>query len=344
MSTACRDLSLSAYRSLLLLHREVCSTAALARPYLSPTRLLTPLIKLGVNTQVAAAFGAEADAMVSPTGMSSELKAEMLCRFFSMLEVLGRSQSIDPAAIPSIVSILLLLSLDPSAVPELQQDAVSAIEAVLASPTVTRTVELDTCKFVLRVTKEMGFTPDLQLRLLALLPGCSANSGRVRRWIAWAMLGGDLHTFHACSDVPPIQLMLDLFSKTAPGVVKLGVTPDTDYQHLGALVNILSVAMTDVDAYVRHANGSGSVLTRNVYEALEQMNGKIVDDRAAHMDRTKTKEAINRLHKRLIYQRHAVLETLRTKTGKMDQFLVAKPKSAASRTKVQGGIEPAKGE
>ncbi|KAF8483196.1 hypothetical protein JB92DRAFT_3032403 [Gautieria morchelliformis] len=340
MSTACRDLSLSAYRSLLLLHREVCSTAALARPYLSPTRLLTPLIKLGVNTQVATAFGAEADAMVSPTGMSPEQKAEMLCRYFPCLS----SQSIDPAAIPSIVSILLLLSLDPSAVPELQQDAVSAIEAVLASPTVTRTVELDTCKFVLRVTKEMAFTPDLQLRLLALLPGCSANSGRVRRWIAWAMLGGDLHTFHACSDVPPIQLMLDLFSKTAPGVVKLGVTPDTDYQHLGALVNILSVAMTDVDAYVRHANGNGSVLTRNVDEALEQMNGKIVDDRAAHMDRTKTKEAINRLHKRLIYQRHPVLETLRTKTGKMNQFLVAKPKSAASRTKVQGGIEPTKGE
>ncbi|KAF8495830.1 hypothetical protein JB92DRAFT_2992385, partial [Gautieria morchelliformis] len=73
------------------------------------------------------------------------------------------------------------------------------------------------------------------------------------------------------------------------------------------------------------------------------MNGKTVDDRAAHMDRTKTKEAINRLHKRLIYQRHAVMETLRTKTGKMDQFLVAKPKSAASRTKVQGGIEPTKG-
>ncbi|KAF8531825.1 hypothetical protein JB92DRAFT_2846660 [Gautieria morchelliformis] len=327
MSMACRDLSLSAYRSLLLLHREVCSMAALTRPYLIPTRLLTPLIKLGMNTQVAAAFGAEVDAMVSPTGMSSELKAEMLCRFFSMLEVLGRSQSIDPAAIPSIVSILLLLSLDPSTVPELQQDTVSAIEAILASPTMTRTVELDTCKF---------------LRLLALLPGCSVSSGCVWRWIAWAMLGGDLHTFHACSDVPPIQLMLDLFSKTAPGVMKLGVTPDTDYQHLGALINILSVAMADVDGYVRHANGSGSVLTRNVYEALEQMNGKIVDDQAAHMDRTKTEEAINRLHKRLIYQRHAVLETLCMKPGKMVQFLVVKPKPA-SQTKVQGRVEPAKG-
>ncbi|KAF8513603.1 hypothetical protein JB92DRAFT_210172 [Gautieria morchelliformis] len=336
MSTACRDVSLSAYRSLLVLHREVCSPVALARPYLSSTRLLRPLIKLGVNTQVAEMFGAEVDDMVSPMGIIPEMKVEMLCRFFSMLEVLSRSQSIDPMAIPSIVSILLLLSLDPSAVPELQQDAVSAIEAVLASLNVTRIIELDTCKFVLRVTKELAFTPDLQLRLLTLLPGCSPSSGRVRRWTAWAMLGGDLQTFHDCSDVPPIQLMVDLFSKTSPGVVKLEVTPDTDYQQLGALVNILSVAMTDVDAYVRHANGS--VLTRHLYEALEQMNGKIVDNRAAHMDRTKTKEAINRLHKRLIYQRHAVLEKLRTKTGKMDQFLVAKPKSA-SRTKSEDRSE-----
>ena len=51
-----------------------------------------------------------------------------------------------------------------------------------------------------------------------------------------------------------------------------------------------------------------------------------MDTRAAHIDRTRTKEAINRLHKRLVYQRHATLETMRTKTGKMDQFLVAKAK------------------
>jgi hypothetical protein len=176
-------------------------------------------------------------------------------------------------AIPSIVSILLLLSLDPSAVPELQQDAISAIEAVLACLNVTRIVELDTCKFVLRVTKELAFTPDLQMRLLTLLPGCSSSSGRVRRWLAWAMLGGDLQAFHDCSDVPPIQPMVDLFSKSSPGVMKLDVTPHTDYEQLGVLVNMLSIAMTDVDAYVRHANGS--FLTRIMYEALEQMNGKI---------------------------------------------------------------------
>ena len=50
------------------------------------------------------------------------------------------------------------------------------------------------------------------------------------------------------------------------------------------------------------------------------------------MDRTKTKEVINRLHKRLVYQRHAALETLRTRTGKMDRFLVAKLKSVRPKS------------
>ena len=175
--------------------------------------------------------------------------------------------------IPSIVAALLLLSLDRSTAPELWQDAISAIEAVLASPNVTRNVELDTCKFVLRATKDLAFTRDLQARLLALLPGCSHTSGRVRRQIAWAMLGGDLESIQDSADAPPIQFMVDLFSKTSASEMKLEVTPDTDYEQLGAIVGILSVAMTDVDAYVRLANGSA--LVRNLYEALEHMNGKI---------------------------------------------------------------------
>lgn len=176
-------------------------------------------------------------------------------------------------AVPSLVSALLLLCLDSSAVPELQQEAVSAIEAVLANPNVTRDIELDTCKFVLRVTKELGFQADLEVRTLSLLPGCSPSSGRVRRWIAWGMLGGDLQGCQECANVPPIQTLVNLFSKSTPGDVKFEVTPDTDYEQLGAQVNILSVAMTDVDGYVRLGNGSAMI---NVLcEALDQINGKI---------------------------------------------------------------------
>jgi hypothetical protein len=183
------------------------------------------------------------------------------------------SQSVDPMAIPSLVCTLLLLSLDSSAAPALQQDAVSAIEAILASPNVTRVIELDACRFVLHATKALDFQPDLQVRTLSLLPGCSSSSGRVRRWIAWAMLGGSLQHLQECADVPPIQTLLDLFSKSAPSDVKLGVTPDTNYERLGDLVSILSVAMTDVEGYVRRSDGSA--MTKKLCHALDQINGKI---------------------------------------------------------------------
>lgn len=187
--------------------------------------------------------------------------------------VLCSSQRIQFKAIPYIVSALLLISLDRSAVPEFQQNAVSAIEAILANPNVTPIVELDTCKFVLRVTRALSFTFDLQVRLLALLSGCSNSSGRIRRWVAWAMLGGDLQSIQACTDVPPIQFMVNLFSATPPNMAMLEVTPDTNYEQLGAIVGILSIAMTDIDAYVRLANGPA--LTRELYEALEKLDGKI---------------------------------------------------------------------
>ena len=367
MSVTNFDISLSAYRALLVLHREVSSTEVMSRAQLSSRRLLAGLFKLGVNTHIAQLLGADEEDVTSIKAMSQQLKGERLYRFCTMVAALGRyvlycrsnlalqltpvlysSQIVDPTAIPSVVSALLLLSLDSSATPELQQDAVSAIEALLSNANVTPIVELDTCRFVFRITKHLAFSPDLQGRILSLLPGCSPSSGRVRRWTAWAMLGGDLQSIRACVDVPPIELMLGLFSKSSPGDVKLEVTSNTDYEELGAIVNILSVAMTDVDTYVRCTNGSAMV--KNLYEALEQMNGKIgmrccthalcqangklssVDTRAAHIDRTRTKEAINRLHKRLLYQHHATLETLRRKTGNMDQFLVRRPKSPSRKS------------
>ncbi|KAF8590880.1 hypothetical protein K439DRAFT_1114633 [Ramaria rubella] len=305
MSTVNESISNSAYRVLLVLHRESYSTDIVARAQLSQRMILTPLFKHGVNTKIVQLLkiGEETGSVF---GSSQEMKVERACRFVIMLEALGRSQNIALEAIPTVISVLLLLSLEPATNSSLCQDALSAIEAILSSSIMTRAIELDT-------------------RLLRLLQGCSSSSGRVRRWVAWAMLGGDLQSTHGCGDVPPIDLIVNMFSTDSPGDIKLIVTPDTDYVLLSAIVDILSVAMSDVDAYVRSTGGLAS--TNTICEALERLNGKIVDTRAAHMDRTQAKGAIDRLHKRLVYQRHAVKEMLQTKTGKLDQFFLPKRKA-----------------
>jgi len=124
---------------------------------------------------------------------------------------------------------------------------------------------------------------------------------------------------------------------------------------LGARVDILSVALTDVDAYVRQeraprGTGGSSSGLENICKALEWMNGKIgmcrdivslfldifsrlVDARAAHLDRTRTKDALNRLHKRLVYQRHAAIEALRGNAGKMDRFVTKTNSKVKSKPK-----------
>ena len=90
MSTANHDISQSAYRALMVLHREVWSTEVVACAQLCSTRLLVTLFKLGVSAQVTKLFRTDGVGMVSFVGMSSELKAERLHRFLSVVEVLGR--------------------------------------------------------------------------------------------------------------------------------------------------------------------------------------------------------------------------------------------------------------
>jgi len=172
--------------------------------------------------------------------------------------------------------------------------------------------------------------------MLDLLSGCTPVSGRIRRWLAWLMLTGDgdgaespstqVLKAYTTTDLPPIDPIVDIFDKDAPGAVKLQVDRDTDYLVLEAQVHILAVVLTDIEGYVGSGGGEGklkgSEAVQKVMQGLEKLMGKIVDTRAAHLDRTRTKDAINRLHKRVVHQRRTALDAMRKTTGKVDQFFV----------------------
>ncbi|KIJ22642.1 hypothetical protein M422DRAFT_276894 [Sphaerobolus stellatus SS14] len=126
----------------------------------------------------------------------------------------------------------------------------------------------------------------------------------------------------AWGDYPPLDVSENLFDKTEPGTVKFIVDKDTDYELLGALVDTLSVALADVETQVKKDKATAAFLNR------------IMGTRAAHLERTFTKDCMNRLHKRLVYQRDAALKSMRTKTGKMDQYLIRKQNAIAKRVAV----------
>ncbi|CAG8626170.1 10641_t:CDS:10 [Paraglomus brasilianum] len=93
----------------------------------------------------------------------------------------------------------------------------------------------------------------------------------------------------------PISLepILILFSDSSP---TFKITKNTDYDELAMLVSILGFALDD-ESQLRQ----NKQVTEELISKIKQLQGKIVDHKAAFIDRTKSKDVIQRLFMRLYY-------------------------------------------
>ncbi|ETW81027.1 hypothetical protein HETIRDRAFT_452475 [Heterobasidion irregulare TC 32-1] len=133
--------------------------------------------------------------------------------------------------------------------------------------------------------------------------------------------------------LPSLDPLVDALSDTR-GPFEAGEA--TDYDELGARVAVLGVALTGVDGYVAQelarqretrfaaleedgaeagaGTGTGMGMGREpaplelVKNRLDVLHARIVDTRAAHLDRSQTKGALQRLAMRVHYQRDAILK------------------------------------
>jgi hypothetical protein len=98
------------------------------------------------------------------------------------------------------------------------------------------------------------------------------------------------------------------------------VNKDTDYNAMAQYIDVLSVALSGIPEYVveeltssssqPRKNGPGDkplTMLEQIQKALELLHGKIVDTRAAHLDRSRAKAALKQLSKKVEYQRKAAL-------------------------------------
>ncbi|KAF8500596.1 hypothetical protein BU17DRAFT_72078 [Hysterangium stoloniferum] len=349
------NVCLSAYRSLLTLLRDTGTHFSKTPPStelkLTASDLLLPLAKMGPNNQLAELLFHHVEEPCPIVSTSQDVKTNLVARFIVIMEALGRTERIDTSAVPTIISILLLLGLNSTTSPDIKHSIVSAIETILASPSITRDLELSISNLIQRVITCLSFPINTQSEMLYLLSGCTPVSGRIRRWVAWQMLTGDGATSttvapntYTAITLPPVGPVVNIFNKEAPGAVKLQVDPDTDYMVLEAKVHILAIVLTDIEGYIRSGSGEGklkgSEAVQKVLQGLETLMGKIVDTRAAHLDRTRTKDAINRLHKRVVHQRRIALDAMRKTTGKVDQFFVPLAKGGGSKLTGSGKPTP----
>jgi hypothetical protein len=133
---------------------------------------------------------------------------------------------------------------------------------------------------------------------------------------------------------PSLTRLYDILSSSP----KFNINEQTDYEDLGSRVDIVAIALTDIDGYVElekrdkmFAQASVDVSPSKavmkvmrpldqVQQALDIIHNKIgrpfescprrvfvltlfiVDTRAAHLDRSRTKSALQRLSHRVFYQ------------------------------------------
>jgi hypothetical protein len=138
--------------------------------------------------------------------------------------------------------------------------------------------------------------------------------------------------------LPPIASLLGLLSSEVDGPFTIHGT--TDYEDLGHYTDLLGIALSDVDGYVAEEgkapldesqnkkNGKGKQPLELIQYHLDRIHSEIgkstnpnnsmncvdslpvqVDTRAAHLDRSKTKAALQRLSMRIHYQRLSALSS-----------------------------------
>jgi len=218
--------------------------------------------------------------------------------------------------LPDVVMALLLIGVDMYTTTELRRDILHSISLLChrlpAEP--VDGIEISLAKKVLDLSRPL---PALdQALLLSFFTKGSPSSLRISRAVAYHVLTG--------SAISPMNYTLPslgpLITVLSNPDGQFGITDSTDYDALTSRIAVLGVALSGIESYVaeesrlrRLAHISDGTQRRKepvplelIRARLDTIHGKIFDTRAAHLDRSRAKGAIQRLSMRVYYQRAAL--------------------------------------
>lgn len=250
-------------------------------------------------------------------------RSSSLTRLVNIATLIARSPCLDTSEIQSLIITLLLISMDPSISPSLHRLIVIAIDELCSR--LPANMEMQTSGregSLAHALRSYAFQLDLvnQVFLLSHLgQGCIQGS-RLARWLAHALLQSDDAELEYV-EFPSLTCLLDALSVSPI----FAINDDTDYEALGHRVSILATALSDIDGYAAlekkqekalfhhrirpdstpKAVGNKKAPLDRIQIALDVLHNQIVDTRAAHLDRSRTKAALQRLSHRLYHQGHA---------------------------------------
>ncbi|TFK54414.1 hypothetical protein OE88DRAFT_1655060 [Heliocybe sulcata] len=321
------------------------------------------MARLGAKREFMEVAGCDAEQVKRKVVLKA--RAEILYRMVYIASLLAGARAVPVPEVPDLVFTLVLIGLDSSTVTaespstaELRRRVVLAIDAAarlweMATDSSAPPEQILCDKLI---TLSGGLTALNKAHLFSLLACGSPLIGRISRFVARTLLisahNSALSSFAKAKEekgeldtVPPTQplavprkfnplpslkpLIVLLSPPIGSGALFDMSNPDVDYDELGQYVELLSVMLSDVEAYVAEERRSpvlyedvtaspGSsprkggekppTVLETVKDLVYSVHGKIVDTRAAHLDRSRTKAALQRLSMRLHFQRLAALK------------------------------------
>ncbi|RDB24989.1 hypothetical protein Hypma_007853 [Hypsizygus marmoreus] len=300
-------------------------------PGISFLCILSTLIRLDAKVSILETM----NWTITPSGHADshavQKRDSVLYRLIALVASAARSRCLSKEEIPDILMAMILIANDPLSSADLQCEIMVAVDEVCRSlasgADIAATVESTICTRVLKHVSNLE--PINKAFIVSLLGAGIGRTRRMARWIANSIISdkGTVceNNYGELPDLFPILVQITRSrvgntESTKPG--KFEQYEKTDFVDMAFYVQILSVAISNVSAYVVEerktrcrtisAEEDNKSTLSLILSSIDVLHSGISDIRATHLDRSRTKAALKELSLRIYYQRVSANQSART--------------------------------
>ncbi|KAG1765502.1 hypothetical protein EV702DRAFT_981492 [Suillus placidus] len=271
---------------------------------------------------------------IHPLHITAENRSRVLSKLVTLVGIAGRTENLVAEDIPDVLLSLVLIGLDRTTSNELRANLHLAIDSICWA--INTSTHLSIHQRLL--SHALALTPVNKAHFVSFFSSGSGRTRHIAQWLAYALF---LPNSRPSDELPPLDPLILLLSPVPGSGELFDVTSaNADFEDLGHYFAIISVALANIEPYVHEENSSSQSLSRQLsiddsprksqkplaplellLRVLEVTQGRIVDTRAAHLDRSRTKAEMHRLQMRVYYQRQALKPTAAwTKTATIQHY------------------------
>ncbi|KAG1839013.1 hypothetical protein DFJ58DRAFT_917053 [Suillus subalutaceus] len=291
------------------------ATSYISKSVLRFTDIATALVNLGACRHVAEDLRWTIREDVHPLHITAENRSRVLSKLVTLVGIAGRTENLVAEDIPDVLLSLVLIGLDRTTSNELRANLHLAIDSICR--TINTSTHLSIHQRLLSHASTL--TPANKAYFVSFFSSGSGRTRHIAQWLAYALF---LPNSIPSDALPPLDPLILLLSPIPGSDELFDVTSaNADFEDLGHYFAIISVALANIEAYVHEEHSSSQLLSRQssiddsprksqkplaplelLLRVLEVTQGRIVDTRAAHLDRSRTKAEMHRLQMRVYYQ------------------------------------------